>query len=382
MARRRSLEQIFNTQIDILATTLRPGSLHGYRWAVKSFLRYLRASYPRVHGLSTLRRDPHILGWLRYLCEQGPPLSKGTRLLYLLCFRRLLHDLADGGEHTIREELIRREDFPRLDHYLPKPLSPEDDQRLQKQLRANNDLFSNALLLLRGTGMRIGEFLDLPTDCLRHLTGDEWALHVPLGKLHTERWVPVDEDLRRIHARIVLLRDSSTATPHHTLLLPQPVSHSGRYFVLRRALVKAAREAGCSVRVKPHQLRHTYATSMLRAGVSLPALMHLLGHKTLNMTLRYVQVTQNDLQQQYHLARQNMANIHTMPLLPMAHTPDGLPPGIPAITRSLVAIRHLLDMYRRQLADGHIRRKLERWANRLAKIAAEVNALDDDGDGE
>lgn len=380
MARRHSLEHIFDAHIDVLATTLKPGSLNGYRWAVKSFLRYLRASHPHIHSLSALRRDPHILGWLRYLCEQVPPLSKGTRLLYLLCFRRLLHDLADSDEHSIQERLIRREDFPRLDQYLPKPLSPEDDQLLQRLLRANDDLFSNALLLLRGTGMRIGEFLDLPTDCLRHLDDDEWALHVPLGKLHTERWVPVDEDLRRIHARIVLLRDSSTATPHPTLLLPRPARHSGRYFVLRRALVKAAREAGCSVRVKPHQLRHTYATSMLRAGVSLPALMHLLGHKTLNMTLRYVQVTQNDLQQQYHLARQNMANIHTMPLLSIAHTPDDSSPGIPAITRSLAATRHLLEMYRRQLADGHIRRKLERCANRLAKIAAEVNALDGTGE--
>jgi len=378
MARRRSLEQIFDAHIDILATTLRPGSLHGYRWAVKSFLRYLRARYPRVHRLSALRRDPHILGWLHYLCEQDPPLSKGTRLLYLLCFRRLLSDLADGGEHTIQEGLIRREDFPRLDQYLPKPLLLEDDQRLQKQLRANDDLFSNALLLLRGTGMRIGEFLDLPTDCLRHLGDNQWALHVPLGKLHTERWVPVDEDLRRIHARILLLRDPSSTTPHPTLLLPQPASHCGRYSVLQRALVKAAGEAGCSGRVTLHRLRHSYATEMLRAGVSLPAVMHLLGHKTLNMTLRYVQVTQKDLQLQYHLARQNMANAHRLPQLPAAHTQDRMPPGIPAISQSLAAIRHLLEMYRRQLGDGQIRRKLKRWANRLDKIAAEVNGLADD----
>jgi site-specific recombinase XerD len=208
MARRRSLERIFHIQIDILATTLKPGSLHGYRWAVKSFLRYLRASHPHIHSLSVLRRDPHILGWLRYLCEQNPPLSKGTRLLYLLCLRRLLHDLVDGGEHTIQEGLIRREDFPRLDHYLPKPLPPEDDQRLQKQLRANDDLFSNALLLLRGTGMRIGEFLDLPTDCLRHLADNEWALHVPLGKLHTERWVPVDDRFAKIATEVQALDDT------------------------------------------------------------------------------------------------------------------------------------------------------------------------------
>ena len=119
---------------------------------------------------------------------------------------------------------------------------------------------------------------------------------------------------------------------------------------------------------------------MLRAGVSLPALMHLLGHKTLNMTLRYVQVTQNNLQHQYHQARQNMAGGHTMPVLYIAQTPGGSPPGIPAITQSLTDIRHLIEMYRRQLGDGQIRRKLERWANRLAKIAAEVHALDGIGE--
>jgi len=37
---------------------------------------------------------------------------------------------------------------------------------------------------------------------------------------------------------------------------------------------------------------HTYATKMLRAGVSLPALMKLPGHTAANMTLRYVEITQ------------------------------------------------------------------------------------------
>jgi site-specific recombinase XerD len=240
MARRGSLEQIFNTQIDLLTTALQPNSLRGYRGAVKSFLRYLRASHPHVGSLAGLRRDPHILGWLHHLCDQDdPPLSKGTRLLYLLyllCLRRLLNDLADGGEYITQEGLIRREDFPRLDHYLPKPLSPEDDQRLQNQLRTNDDLFSNALLLLRGTGMRIGEFLDLPTDSLRHLGDRDWALHVPLGKLHTDRWVPVDDDVRRIHARLGALRQQSVAAAHSNLLLPLPANPGARYIALLRAV--------------------------------------------------------------------------------------------------------------------------------------------------
>ena len=66
------------------------------------------------------------------------------------------------------------------------------NQRLQEELRRSDSLYSNALLLARVTGIRIGECIHLPMDCLRHLGPEQWALHVPLGKLHTERLVPLD----------------------------------------------------------------------------------------------------------------------------------------------------------------------------------------------
>ena len=56
---------------------------------------------------------------------------------------------------------------------------------------------------------------------------------------------------------------------------------------MRSTLANAAQRAGCSGRVVPHRLRHSFATEMLRLGVSLPALMQLLGHKDIRMTLRY-----------------------------------------------------------------------------------------------
>jgi integrase len=50
-----------------------------------------------------------------------------------------------------------------------------------------------AITILRGTGLRIGELLDLEVDCLWDLTGHGTWLKVPLGKLNTERVVPLDE---------------------------------------------------------------------------------------------------------------------------------------------------------------------------------------------
>src|SRR5215472_4508120 len=77
--------------------------------------------------------------------------------------------------------------------------------------------------------------------------------------------------------------------------------------------IHAGERAGCSQRVIPHRLRHTFATEMLRLGISLPALMQLLGHKDIHMTLLYLEVTQQDLQRQFHFARQNAVQRHLIP---------------------------------------------------------------------
>src|SRR5258708_2909897 len=123
--------------------------------------------------------------------------------------RRLTDDLAAQG-HRLQSGLIIREDFPVRPEYLPRPLSPEDDQRLQDELRRTDNLYSNALLLTRATGIRIGECIHLPLDCLRQVGPEQWALHVPLGKLHTERLVPLDAEGLRFLKRILALRALSS----------------------------------------------------------------------------------------------------------------------------------------------------------------------------
>jgi hypothetical protein len=66
-------------------------------------------------------------------------------------------------------------------------------------------------LLTRVTGIRIGECIDLALNCLRPLGQDQWALHVPLGKLHTDRWLPLDQDGRQMVNRILILRAQVSA---------------------------------------------------------------------------------------------------------------------------------------------------------------------------
>jgi hypothetical protein len=112
---------------------------------------------------------------------------------------------------------------------------------------------------------------------------------------------------------------------------------------------------------------------MIRLGVSLPALMQLLGHKDIRMTLRYVQVTQLDLQREFHAARRNSAQSHRVPALLATACPANA--GLPGILQALTAIRHLLEMHRRQHSDEKTRRKLQCLDHRLLAVAAEVEKL-------
>lgn len=369
-----TLEQIFEARIQTLALTLRPGTVAVYRWTARRFLSDLRAAFPQIHQLSELRRDPHLLAWFRRLCEQQPPLCNQTRTGYLVCLRRLLNDLADSG-YSIQPGLILPEDFPPQSHYFPKPLPLPDDQLLQQELRRTDDLLSNALLLTRFTGIRIGECIDLALHCLRQIGPDAWALHVPLGKLHTERLVPVNDDIRQIMARIQQLRALAPTQLANSegFLLPRCSGRGALYQTLHSALAESAKRAGCSGNVTPHQLRHSFASEMIRLKVSLPALMQLLGHKDIRMTLRYVQVTQSDLQREFHAARQNATLPHRTPVISIPHgAPNADPLGI---RQAIAASRHLLEMYRRGLSNEKTRRKLQRLDRRLLDVAQQLDRL-------
>ena len=302
----------------------------------------------------------------------------------LVQLRRMLRDLADQG-HRLQPDLIRRQDFPPRDQYLPRPLPFEEDQRLQQQLRLTDTLEANALRLLRATGIRIGECIALPLDCLQSVNEQNLALHVPLGKLHSERLVPVDQETRHIVARLLELRALPPAIGRRGQV-PTPVPESPAFLlpryrqphywadVLRHSLTESARAAGCTGRVNPHRLRHSFATEMVRLGVSLPALMQMLGHKDIRMTMRYVEIVQLDLQREFHRARQNPVVLHSIPQLPLpsSTTPERV--DLAAVRQAIAATRHLLQLFQPQL-EAKGQRKLRRLSQRLLNIAHELDRL-------
>jgi integrase len=260
----------------------------------------------------------------------GAPISVEERRGRVITINCFLNDIGQWGwPEAPPRRLIFPRDIPRRPKALPRYLPVEEDRRLAEELaRSPRPLCANALLLARATGIRIGELVDLELDCVHEINGQGAWLKVPLGKLDSERMVPLDDDAVTIVDRIAAARSPGRPLPHprHGRPVEFLLTHRGKRLspdALRTELRRAAGEAGLG-HVTPHQLRHTYATALVNAGVSLQALMAILGHTSAEMSLRYGrlfdQTVRADYERALTLAKQRLG---PLPQQPATEEPAG-----------------------------------------------------------
>jgi integrase len=201
-------------------------------------------------------------------------------------------------------------------------LGAEADRELQRRLAASNDPTAWALLLMRRTGLRIGELRNLEYHCVR---ADERRplLKVPLGKLNNERLVPLDA------TSVELVRRLQSAGPRpRSWLVPGAGGARAPYCRIRRVLMMHSRDLPEPTRITCHRLRHTFATEMLGAGMSLLGVMRLLGHRDYHMTLRYAAITPEVVDDEYTKALAQLATKYQLstqrPSLDETPEPDDL----------------------------------------------------------
>jgi hypothetical protein len=147
-------------------------------------------------------------------------------------------------------------------------------------------------VLLR-TGLRVSEFVALRCDAVVQIGAGHW-LHVPVGKLRDDRYIP-------LHPHLVdLIADyrQRHVPADHPLLLPKENGLPQNRHSVTRSLNRAARRAGLPA-VHPHQMRHTLATQAINRGMSLEAIAALLGHHSLDMTLRYAKIANRTVADEY-----------------------------------------------------------------------------------
>lgn len=323
-----SLRGSFVAYLDRLTATHSRGTVAGTATRLNHFAAHLYAVDPTLASLANLDRRRHIETYLTATAEAtnsrtGAPIQASERRGRVLAVHCLLNDIAEWGwPEAPPRRLVFRSDIPKLPRALPRYLTPDLDRRLTQALQAWPDrLPADALLLQRATGLRIGELVDLELDSVHEIPGQGAWLKVPLGKLNTERMVPLDDDTVALIDRIVAHRSLGRPLPHPRTARPTDYlfTHHGRRLTvdhIRDVLGRVTTDANLP-HITPHQLRHTYATALVNAGVSLQSLMALLGHVSAEMSLRYGRLFDATVRTEYERAlTAAKAHLGTLPTDP------------------------------------------------------------------
>ncbi|MFJ2030150.1 tyrosine-type recombinase/integrase [Streptosporangium sp. NPDC087985] len=296
-----------------LTGTHAPSMMDGIAIRLAHFGRHLATVDPDIDSLAGLDRQRHIETYLAAVATAramrgGQPISVGEQRNRIITLGRFLADITEWGwPDAPARRLVFSRDIPKLPRALPRYLPVDGDRLIAQALHdLPNRLFADALLLARATGLRVGELCDLELDCVHEIPGTGAWLKVPLGKLNSERMVPLDDDTVALIDSIAETRSSGRPLPHPKTGRPTEflLTHLGKRVssaALRDELARAAATAGLP-KATPHQLRHTWATALINAGCSLQALMVMLGHTSAAMSLRYARLFDATVRADYERA--------------------------------------------------------------------------------
>lgn len=230
-----------------------------------------------------------LRAWLAERQRRGFARSSTARAMAALrSFFRFLergHGLACPAARAVRVGGVRRA--------LPRALAPTEAAALaEATLEARREPWialrdTALLLLLWGSGLRLGEALALPRGALGPDPAAVRSLAVR-GKGGRERVVPVLPEVAGALARYI------AACPF-ALAVDGPLFRGARGGRLQPAivqrLVRGLRAAlGLPETTTPHALRHSFATHLLGDGADLRSIQELLGHRSLSTTQLYTKV--------------------------------------------------------------------------------------------
>jgi integrase len=144
-------------------------------------------------------------------------------------------------------------------------------------------------------GLRSAEVLALNED---DVLLSEAQLRVR-GKGNKQRLLPLAPETVQLLDHYRLLERPKVGTTALFISLKGPARGIRMTLPGLRSLFRHHRKCTGIKLANPHRFRHTFASDMVRAGISLPALMQLMGHADIQTTLRYVQITPQDVYLQY-----------------------------------------------------------------------------------
>jgi len=295
-------------------------SLLTYAHSLLDFVRWWESVHHTGEISAADLTESTLFDYLRFQSSRQPPPSATTINDRVACADRAIRNLFPDapcqvahGFHKIylhrrpmglgrpRFELSRlRIKEPRLNIV---PLSVDEVARFWSSFRNARDLAIVGLMLLHG--LRSVEVIALNRD---DVLLSEGQLRVR-GKGNKLRLLP--------------LAPETTQLLDHYLCVERPDPCSAALFVVLKGPARGQRITPAGLRslfryhrhttgvqlANPHRFRHTFASDMVRAGISLPALMHLMGHADIHTTMLYVRLAPEDVWREFARAVQQRVRL-------------------------------------------------------------------------
>ena len=274
------------------------------------FVRWWESVHHTAEVVEGNLTESTLLDYLRFQSNHQPPFASTTiNLRICIADRALRNEFPDAPDpraqgfqqaylHRGRLGLGRRRlGMSRLRVRVPKrqlvPLSVEEVARFWSSFRTARDLALVGLMLLQG--LRSAEVLELNED---DVLLSEAQLRVR-GKGNKLRLLPLAPETVQLLDHYRLLERPKVGTTALFISLKGPARGSRMTLPGLRSLFRHHRKCTGIRLANPHRFRHTFASDMVRAGISLPALKKLMGHADIQTTLQYVEITPEDVYLQY-----------------------------------------------------------------------------------
>ena len=277
-------------------------SLHtveSYKEDVSFFVGFLSDNKKSVNEVDVAL----IRGYLLELTNSG--LSKST-------IKRNIAALKHFYKFLFLRNYISNEPFelitsPKQEAKLPDFLSDDEIVQLLEANRRRSDELSSRdqaiLELMFASGLRASEVVNLT---LQNLYLRERIIRV-FGKGKKERIVPFTNSCREcleeylnVTRRKLLDKNVNRSKENHVFLNSrgEKLTNRGLEYIME----EIEKKTGCYMKLHPHKLRHSFATSLLSKGADLRTIQEFMGHESIGTTQVYTHVTYSEMKSVYDKA--------------------------------------------------------------------------------
>jgi site-specific recombinase XerD len=201
-------------------------------------------------------------------------------------------------EGYLDENVMRRLKLPQIPKTFPEPLSEEEIERvLSATLEGTNERLRNfsIMMLFLDTGIRLDELVNLKLSRIDFTIGEMTIF----GKGGKERKVPIGLQAKRALLDYLAKERRDPVNPQdedcvYLNVDGYPITHEA----VEKMFQRVKKLTGVP-KLHPHACRHTFSVRYLVNGGDAFSLQRILGHTSLEMTRKYVNLASTDVKEKH-----------------------------------------------------------------------------------